>query len=327
MISLEDAIAYCGPDVPDGGMPGSNPFYPVTRGDSYINFKNGNSYVFKGSKTYSNLTLEQLIEKFTSVCGDFDTRMSQGINYVDPNIDQMITNYYAGNTTEKFRASFTDISYHIKMVTGDYVTEIEQATAADISGYVTIMDDIGEYMEVKDIRGIRENGVFYSGASFAQDFRDISWLDRDDVECDNFRRSLYLRTGMPTNKALLRDIFLGSYAAKKLYYNNDSDYNNCITWYCDVNNMFVGAYYDVAGNVLEPPAKAVGVVDTYFIWGDSTGTVEDGANMFYLSVAYGYKLDSLVKRLYLSIPASLMPVRVVDVENGAAYGQARCSSD
>lgn len=329
VLTAEEAKIYCGDDIPAGSMPGKSPHYPIPNMEDFTNDGSNAAqypvatypYMYKKSSSLSDkhffATAEECMEYFVSVCGDLETRSAQGVHSIPSNVEEAIQNYYAGNTTQKFEDSFTDISVSIKLASGDYVTSVTDIGMEDISGFVSIIDYPGEYMEVKSVNGVYHNEILYDGETFAREFSDISWLYVDSVKLDKFRDSLHEKNDIPSSRAYLRDVFLGAYAAGTIYYNNDSDYSNYLRWYSDDTSSFQGTYYAADGSVNPVPEDATRVVDSYFFWSDDS-IAEEEEHIYFLGVTVGTDIATGVQSVCFNVPASLLPTRTVKVENAVA---------
>ena len=75
------------------------------------------------------------------------------LNYVDQ--------YFSANSADQVMEVFENIVSDITMSTPRVPTQIESGAAIDQSGYITYTDEIGDYMEVKDVKNL-----IFSGTNF-----------------------------------------------------------------------------------------------------------------------------------------------------------------
>ena len=84
---------------------------------------------------------------------------SGGIAYND--------DYYAADDVADLEKVFTDLVTTIQQKAISVPTKVTSGNH-HFDGYVTFSDPIGEYMEVKDMKGVLADGYFYQGLSFAE---------------------------------------------------------------------------------------------------------------------------------------------------------------
>lgn len=114
------------------------------------------------------------------------------------------------------------ISVPTKVTTGDH----------NFDGYVTFTDPIGEYMEVKDMKGIVADGFFYQGASFAQKFSRYG-TQNADAEFDKLMLDVVKSRMKLTSSLINAEDFIAKMKASpnQAYYNGPNDYDNSFVWW------------------------------------------------------------------------------------------------
>ena len=229
--------------------------------------------------------------------------------------------YYPADNRQALNNAFQDIAVNI-ITKGSYTTECNPARP-DFSGYLTITDPIGQYMQFRGGKCTQVNGQIIHGNTFAmsitQDEGGPLWLAYEDI--------LSARLGV--SKSTASEIISGNIAGGVIYYNSPNDYSSIMRWYADCDTEFVGLYYDMGGNVLPPPEDTACIVDLYPIDAEVYNEAAEGYTnkiYMYLSVTtaiqpgmFGLKGQEIVdiplikgqQILRWYIPASLIPMRTV----------------
>ncbi|MBR3694519.1 MAG: VWA domain-containing protein, partial [Erysipelotrichales bacterium] len=127
--------------------------------------------------------------------------------------------------------AFKDILYEISHKTRYYPTLVEGSE--HISGNVSFVDKIGEYMHVEDIKGIIINGNLYTGKEMAYSFREdgqgesLGTFENPTALGDNLVWSVQERLGIAdANEA--RTLIGQAYYAGQLSYENENKWSNYI---------------------------------------------------------------------------------------------------
>ena len=82
-----------------------------------------------------------------------------GRNYVDE--------YWAADDTDEMIAAFQQIVEEIALQSAYSATLVESGNA-DLDGYITVQDELGAMMQVKDVKGILIGNTLFSGAELAK---------------------------------------------------------------------------------------------------------------------------------------------------------------
>lgn len=169
-------------------------------------------------------------------------------------------NYYSANNATGLQDAFRQIVVEIQKRAITYPTQTDVDMTADFSGYVTFRDVIGEYMEVKGMKGIIADGTLFQGAAFAYYMN----MTREEVHADadatafmqDLIHSMEVRFGLRTpeetdlthasmddflndawNWAHDRDQDGNAYTdgttnpRTQMYYNSSTDFDNSICWW------------------------------------------------------------------------------------------------
>ena len=205
-------------------------------------------------------------------------------------------------------------------VTGDH----------NFDGYVTFTDPIGEYMEVKDMKGIVADGYFYQGASFAQ--KIAQYGTGADPEFDALIKDVVTSRMNLSSSVVDIDEFARKVLASKnqAYYNGPDDYDNSIVWWgnsYDSGNgeteVQVVGFADndtiqyieeqaAQGNI---PSAADVVCRSYYFYGEAGGTNPNPDHTYlYFVVRVERSLTAPYNQtVTISAPASLLSMEKVFV--------------
>ncbi len=182
-----------------------------------------------------------------------------------------------------------------------------------IGGYIEFIDDIGRYMEVKDIKGIRLAGALYTGESLAKNFvpggGNLGSVSSPNELGNEMIWAVMERLGIDDLSTAQQLISL-AYRAGQLSYNTQTgEYSNYIGWYADENGKFISHAKD-SDTVY--PEGAVFYNKSYGF----TGAVADGykaTDMMYVSVQIHTRIATGTQAVIFRIPAALIPVITYNV--------------
>ncbi len=186
-----------------------------------------------------------------------------------------------------------------------YPTYVE-GSDNNLGGYVEFHDDLGAYMDVKDVKGILIGDHLYTGEILASNFSggSLGTIDKPTDLGDNMIWAVKERLGIkdtPTAQKLVQD----AYADGQLAYNAETgEYSNYIAWYADAN----GNYMAFADKDDKEPLEGAAYINTSYGY---LGEVIDGhkkADMMYVSVQVHKRLSDGLIGVRFAVPASLIPV-------------------
>ncbi|MBQ8717841.1 MAG: hypothetical protein IJY66_01070, partial [Clostridia bacterium] len=197
-----------------------------------------------------------------------------------------------------------------------YYPTFGRMDALDTSGYVEFIDDIGTFMEVRRILGVKIGNNLYTGAQFASRLTNSTEEDEGlgtptnpTALGDEFIRSVRDRLGIDdVNEA--RDLVAKAYDSKQLAYTSPTNYSNYIGWYADANGNYIshGRREDTSY-----PANAVSYNESYGMLGAALDT-----NMMYISIRIEKNLATGHEKVLWKIPATLIPVYSYEIEMSTA---------
>ncbi|MBR6514506.1 MAG: hypothetical protein IKT46_06705 [Clostridia bacterium] len=177
-----------------------------------------------------------------------------------------------------------------------------------VGGYIEFIDDIGRYMEVKDVKGIRLAGKLYTGVSLAQNFVPggglLGAVASPNELGNEMIWSVMERLGIEELSTAQQLISL-AYRSGQLSYNKETgEYSNYIGWYADKDGKFIGHAKD--GDKTYPDGTVFYNKSYGF-----TGAVADGykaSDMMYISVQIHTRITTGTQAVIFRIPAALIPV-------------------
>ena len=231
---------------------------------------------------------------------------------------------------EYFSASGTGLADAFKAIVEEiilqsryYPTHLEGGSP-DFSGYVEFTDIIGEYMEVKDIKGILLGDTLFDGRMMASKLTATSEGGLGTVDAptelgEEFIRAIKTRLGI-VDAATAQSLVAKAYAAGQLKYNSATDWSNYIGWYAKADGTYAGFWN---AGVTTPPADAVYEIKSYGFLGETTGSIKN-SDMMYMSVQVRTNIQTGEQVVSWKIPASLVPLVTYSVTlEGTNVDEAR----
>lgn len=224
------------------------------------------------------------------------------------------TDYFPAQNNSDLEAAFEQIVNQIIIQSLYYPTLVNENTH-DHDGFVEFIDDIGHYMEVKEIKGIMIGDTLFTGKYLAENFNEQSdaFFDKNGNYTElanNVVWSVMERIGID-DVVEARDLINSAYEAKQLYYDAQTgDWSNFIGWYADDNGNYMGHWH--AGHTAEDIPEKNGVKATYInrSYG-MLGQIKDDyvqTDLMYISTQVHTRISDGHCSLIWKIPASLIPV-------------------
>ena len=235
-------------------------------------------------------------------------------NYVEQYV-QVDTGVGAGDA---LIAAFDNIVKQIQLKSKFYPTLVEGSEY--LSGYVSFVDKLGKYMEVKDIKGLLINNVLHTGQNFAKHLithyntGNFS-LDPNDI-CYEFIDSIVQRLNItPSEATTLASLAIAN--GQIAYDSTSNTFSNYIGWFSDANGNFVGFWHEGIANI---PANATHINRSYGFFGDTDISHDiDQHDMLYATVRVREEIATGFESVAFAVPASLIPTLTYNVsldENG-----------
>ncbi len=227
-----------------------------------------------------------------------------------------IDKYFDASDNNALQTAFQEIVNEIILQSTYYPTHIEEGSNINYGGYLSIVDTIGKYMEVKDIKNIQLGAEPFYGRNAARELSAISSTQSlTDIQSDLFE-AVMARLSIDEQSAL--EVIQTAQSSGKLYYNN-SDFNNAIAWYGNYTSAAEDPVYiaPYGGNGATPPQGANCIVESYYFYGQGQGT-ERVKDMRYIEVEVvnffeGAGAFANQQKVRVRIPASLIPLITYEV--------------
>ncbi len=220
-----------------------------------------------------------------------------------------VTEYFKATNADGLIAAFDDIVNQIIIQSLYYPTLVDNGDF-DHDGYVEFIDDIGHYMDVKDIKGITIGDTLFTGERLAANFTpsggelinpDGSYSDLGD----NMVWSVQQRIGVKTVQEA-RDLINSAYQAGQLRYYSKDNWSNYIGWYADDAGNYLGHWND-SHTADDIPDGATYINRSYGMLGEVTGE-NTATDMMYVSTQVHTRISDGNVSFIWRIPASLIPV-------------------
>lgn len=220
-------------------------------------------------------------------------------------LEDYVDEYYPASNSTQMIESFQKIVNEIIIQSRYYPTNL-QGNDPDFGGYITFEDQIGEYMEVKDVKGILLGDVLFDGAKMASQINSSSdglgTVEDPTALGDEFIRAIRARLNIDAGQA--QALAQDAWDDRQLYYVSDEDYGNYITWYAASDGSYI-SFADKDDTVA--PANAVYKNRSYGFLGKATGNIKD-SDMMYMSVQVHTNIKSGHQTMIWKIPAALVPM-------------------
>lgn len=230
-------------------------------------------------------------------------------------VDKAFTAANAAQLTDAFANIVNQINlvskYTPTLVSGD----------ADLSGYISFVDKIGEYMEVTDIKGILIDNRLYSGAELASNFvaggGNLGTYDNPTALGDEMVWAVQARLGLESADAARTLIGL-AYEYGQLSYTSPTEFSNYIGWYANAAGEFLGFWHEGIETMPESTGDAATdpafIIKSYGYLGkvDESQGVE-ASDMMYATVQIRENIATGEQTVVFAVPAALIPLITYEV--------------
>ena len=255
--------------------------------------------------TKSDQTLDEYWQTFFAIePGENMTCVSESNDLLNQNIivekaDNRIVNryyideYFEPTSQEEIIEAFAGIVEKVQFQLPSYPTNIGEEDS-NHSGYLNFHDEIGEYMQVKQIQGVMYDNVLHTGSEFA---KKVSHNDGEQ----EFVQSLAVQLGIQEDAAAL--LLENARNTGQISFTSDSVFSNYIEWYADAQGNYIAPYIEAG----EQPQEAAVINKSYFYSGESSGTLKK-TDMMYLRVQIMEDIYTSNQSVRFLVPASLIPI-------------------
>ena len=218
-------------------------------------------------------------------------------NYVDK--------YFAANSAEQLTRAFENIVDEI-IIQSRYYPTLVNSGKVELDGYVTFEDELGEFMEVKDVKGLVVGDTFFSGSAVAYAMANGAFGNAGTYTDYGWElvNSVGKRLGISGDAAI--PLLQNAWQDGQLAYNADGTFSNYIGWYADSNGAFVAAW-DKEHTAADKPDNAVYLNKSYAFLGVSDGNLKD-SDMMHIIVMVKTNIENGHQGVTFKIPAALIPM-------------------
>ncbi len=224
--------------------------------------------------------------------------------------------YYSASNNAQLVGAFESIVNEIKLQSLYLPTEIG-SNASNYGGYIEFIDDIGKFMEVKQIEGVLVGNTLFSGAVLAKNFTtysDAFGTPENPTDLGNeFLWAVIDRLGLAEvydtyeeQRDAARTIIDLAFQHGQLSYTSETNFSNYIGWYADKDGKYVGVWSS-EHTADQIPANAVYINKSYGM----LGSYKDGlreSDLMYMSIQIHTDIKSGHSQLIWRIPAALVPL-------------------
>lgn len=245
---------------------------------------------------------------------------SNSTNYTDVSItkNSYVTNksyvdQYFEAESGNLGSTFDKIVEEIMIQSRYYPTHLEGGNP-DFAGYVEFEDVIGEYMEVKEIKGILLGDTLYDGHMMASKLFDntsggLGTIENPTNLGDEFIGSVKTRLKIDDTQTA-RDLVASAFRTGQLAYETDGSGNpvswsNYIGWYADSEEAYVGFWDE--NSTVSAPQNAVYKIKSYGFLGETTGSIKN-SDMMYMTIQVRTNIATGEQSVIWKIPAALVPM-------------------
>ena len=240
------------------------------------------------------------------------------MNYVDE--------FFSASDAAELNDAFEAIVQEI-IIQSKYYPTMSEDGQQDIDGYVHFEDDLGSFMEVKDIKGLVIGEQYFTGQRMAEimTYGDLGTVENPNPMGDEFIWSIKERLNVTTQQA--RDLVVAAHADGQIgvhTINGVKTYENHMSWYADANYNYLGFYSEKGTSA--KPANAKYIIQSYGYLGEEAITEESvkAADMMYMTVRVKTDLETGLQSVHWNVPASLIPTVTYEIElEGESYEDAK----
>jgi len=215
-----------------------------------------------------------------------------------------VDGYFAASGADSLNTAFQAIVQEI-ILQSRYSPTLVSGNK-NMSGYLTMSDKIGEFMEVKNINGILIGDQLFTGAHLldmmhndmfgsSNQFTEAGW-ELVDVVSE--------RVGIDQAAAI--DLLTNAWNAGQLSYTSDTEFSNYLGFYADENGNYLG-FYDESFGVEDAPAGAKYITRAYGFYGPTSGSIA-GSNMLHIMVRLRTEIETGMQEILFKTPSALIPV-------------------
>ncbi len=222
-----------------------------------------------------------------------------------------VDRYWRASQASQLSSAFDAIVDEIVIQSRYYSTLVSNNNYAQ-DGFVSFTDEIGTYMEVKDIKGLYiGEGKLVSGGMFAEfattgkvtEFDSTNYSEQELAGFENeILNAASERFGISLSEAAR--LINSAKANGFISYTSPDEFSNYISWYADENNGYLAPYTNAS---VQAPDGAKYIVRSYFYMGDVVQNHVE-TSMLYALVRVREDIQTGRQIVDMDVPAALLPM-------------------
>ncbi len=222
-----------------------------------------------------------------------------------------VDRYWQASQASQLSAAFDAIVDEIVIQSRYYSTLVSNNNYAQ-DGFISFTDEIGTYMEVKDVKGLYiGEGKLVSGGMFAEfattgkvtEFDSTNYSEQELAGFENeILRAASVRFGISLSEAAL--LLNSAKANGFISYTSPDEFSNFVSWYADEDNGYLAPYTNASA---QEPDGAKYIVRSYFYMGDVVQNHVE-TSMLYALVRVREDIETGRLIVDMDVPAALLPM-------------------
>lgn len=269
--------------------------------------------------------------------------------------------YFPASDANGLIRAFENIVQEIVLQSKYYPTLVTTGNQ-DLDGYVTIIDELGENMEVKSIKGMVYEDTLYTGGALADAMRKGQYGNRNEwtalgwelvasirerlevaASGDNTNGSgegVQLGTAIPVTNDVVIDLLQKAWADGQISYTTDANdkinsFSNYISYYVNAKGQYLG-FHGKEHTEDSYPVGTKYIGKSYLFQGEIKNSSEGnlvGSEMMHIVVQVYEEVATGHQTVTWRIPASLVPLVLYELEvdgnvfNSSTIRTLKCTED
>ena len=220
-----------------------------------------------------------------------------------------VDGYFAANGEGSLNSAFQTIVQEIILQSRYSPTLVEGNK--NMSGYLTMSDEIGEFMEVKNINGILLGDTLFTGGQLTKMMSTNMFGNSATYTEAGWELVNVVSERIGIDQAAAIDLLRNAWTAGQLRYTSDTDFSNYIGFYEAADGTYKG-FYDESYGADDHPADAKYITRAYGFYGPTDGSIA-GSNMLHIVVRLRTEIATGRQEILFKIPSALIPVVTYDI--------------